>query len=249
MKSLLSSHQRRDFNQAASRALILRALQISGASATGLWLRSAQALSLDDLSVADASAGIKAALERGAGAAVGLLGKQDGFWGNPQVKIPLPGYLQDAGRMLRNFGMAQQVDDVEVKINRAAEQAVPVGKELLIGAIKSMTLSDAKNILTGGDGSATQFFAEKTRVPMGEKFLPIVTDAVSKVGLLEQYNRVAGALSRFGLVKPENATIQSYVTGKTLDGVFLMMGQEEKKIRQDPIGTGSALLKKVFGTL
>jgi hypothetical protein len=112
-----------------------------------------------------------------------------------------------------------------------------------------MSVSDAKNILSGGDTSVTAFFAEKTREPLGVKFLPVVTTATEKVGLAAKYNRVAAKAQGLGLVKKEDANIQQYVTRKSLDGLYYMIGEEEKKIRQDPIGTGSALLKKVFGAL
>jgi hypothetical protein len=112
-----------------------------------------------------------------------------------------------------------------------------------------MSVTDAKNILSGGDNSVTQFFAEKTRVPLGEKFLPVVTQATEKVGLADKYNRVAGKIANFGLLKKEDSNIQQYVTGKSLDGLYTIIGEEERKIRQDPVGTGSAILKKVFGAL
>ncbi len=132
-------------------------------------------------------------------------------------------------------------------INRAAEAAVPMGRDLLVSSVRSMSVSDAKAILTGGDTSVTRFFAEKTRTPLGLKFLPVVTKATEKVGLANKYNEFAGKAAGFGLVKKEDANIQQYVTGKTLDGLYLVIGEEEKKIRQDPIGSGSAILQKVFG--
>jgi len=134
-------------------------------------------------------------------------------------------------------------------MNRAAESAVPMARQLLVNAVKSMTVTDAKNILTGGDTSVTTFFADKTRMPLAAKFLPVVTKATEKVGLAEKYNRVAGKASGIGLVKKEDATIEQYVTRKTLDGLYFVIGEEEKKIRQDPVGSGSAILKKVFGAL
>lgn len=209
----------------------------------------AHALSVADLSSTEASQGLKAALEKGAIAAVGLLGKTDGFLGNEKVRIPLPGYLQDAAKLLKTFGQGSRVDELVTAMNRGAEAAVPQAKDMLIGAVRSMNVSDAKNILTGGDTSVTTFFAEKTRAPLGVKFLPIVTTATAKVGLAEKYNRVAAKAAGIGLVKKEDANIQHYVTGKALDGLYWMIGEEERKIRQDPVGTGSALLKKVFGAL
>ena len=124
-----------------------------------------------------------------------------------------------------------------------------MGKDLLIGAVQSMSVTDAKNILTGGDTSVTQFFSSKTRAPLGEKFLPVVTQATSQVGLAQQYNAFAGKAVGFGLVKKEDARIEDYVTGKTLDGLFTVIGEEERKLRQNPAAAGSALLQKVFGAL
>ncbi len=232
--------QRRNFNQAGLSALGMLVLTT---------YQQAQALSLGDLSNTEATTGLKAALEKGALAAVALLGKTDGFLGNPKVRIPLPGYLEDTSKLLRNFGQGKRIDELVTAINRAAEAAVPMGKDLLVSAVRSMNVTDAKNILAGGETSVTNFFAEKTRAPLGEKFLPVVTQATAKVGLANKYNEFAGKAAGFGLVKKEDANIQQYVTGKTRDGLYLIIGEEEKKIRQDPVGTGSAILKKVFGAM
>jgi hypothetical protein len=211
--------------------------------------RQAHALTLTDLSGADANAGVKAALERGALAAVGLLGRADGFLGNPKVRIPLPGYLDDVAKLMRTFGQGRRVDELETAMNRAAEAAVPMGRDLLVKAVREMTVTDAKNILTGGDTSVTNFFASKTREPLTGRFLPIVSKATEKVSLAQKYNDFAGKAARYGLVREQDANLQQYVTGKTLDGLYLVIGEEEKKIRQDPVGTGSQILKKVFGAL
>jgi len=200
------------------------------------------------ISDADAASGIRAALERGAGAAVDQLGRTDGFLGNPKVKIPLPGYLKDVSKLARLTGQQKQVDDLVTAMNRAAEAAVPEAKTLLVSAVKSMSVDDARRIVSGGDDSVTKFFASKTRQPLGEKFLPIVTRETEKVGLAAQYNALAGKAAAMGLMKGEDASIERYVTGKALDGLYFMIAEEEKKIRRDPIGTGSALLAKVFGT-
>jgi hypothetical protein len=231
---------RRNFNQA-------------GLSAMGVLIlatyQQAHALSLGDLTNAEAGNGLKTALEKGALAAVALLGKTDGFLGNPKVRIPLPGYLEDASKLLRNFGQGKRIDELVTSINRAAEAAVPMGKDLLVGAVRAMNVNDAKNILQGGETSVTSFFAEKTRTPLGARFLPVVTQATEKVGLARKYNDFAGKAAGFGLVRKEDANIQQYVTAKSLDGLYLIIGEEEKKIRQDPVGTGSAILKKVFGSM
>lgn len=211
--------------------------------------QQAWAVALADLSETEASQGLKQALEKGAAAAISLLGRSDGFLGNPKVRIPLPGFLDSAAKILKTMGQGKKVDELVTSMNRAAETAVPMAKDILTSAVKTMSVKDAKNILTGGDNSVTRFFADKTRQPLGEKFLPIVTRATEKVGMAEKYNNVVGKVAGFGLVKKEDANIQHYVTGKTLDGLYLVIGEEEKKIRQDPLGTGSAILKKVFGSL
>lgn len=231
---------RRQFDYAAFSSLALLALTAPGRSS---------ALGLGDLSNADANQGVKAALEQGALAAVGLLGRPDGFLGNPQVRIPLPGFLKDAAKLLKAIGQGKQVEELEIAMNRAAEAAVPLAKDLLLAAVKGMTVMDAKNILTGGPTSVTSFFADRTRTPLTGRFLPVVKQATARVGLAEKYNRVAGKASGMGLVKKEDANVDQYVTRKSLDGLYLMIGEEEKKIRQNPAGAGSDILRKVFGAL
>ena len=209
----------------------------------------AHALTLGDLTQAEASQGLKVALEKGALAAVNLLGRPGGFLNNEKVRIPLPGYLDEAAKFLSMLGQGGRVEELITAMNRAAEAAVPMAKELLVSAVKSMSVNDAKNILSGGDTSVTAFFTEKTRQPLAVQFLPVVTKATAQVGLADKYNQVAGKAASLGLLKKDEATIESYVTAKSLDGLYLMIGEEEKKIRQDPVGTGSALLQKVFGAL
>ena len=212
-------------------------------------VRNAQALNLSDLSGADASSGLKAALEKGAISAVGFLGVADGFMANDKVRIALPGYLNDAASWLKKLGQGKKVDELILAMNRAAESAVPMAKDMLVDAVKAMSVNDAKAILQGGNTAATQYFSSKTREPLATQFLPVITQATAKVGLVDKYNAVAGKASKLGLVKPQDASLEHYVTGKSLDGLFWTIGEEEKKIRQDPIGTGSALLSKVFGAL
>ncbi len=209
----------------------------------------ASALNINDLSNADASSGLKAALIQSAGKAVGQLGAVDGFFNNPQVKIPLPDSMKKAEKAMRMFGMGKQADELVLKMNRAAEAAVPEAKTLLVNSVKQMSVEDAKNILTGGDDAATQYFKKTTSGPMAEKFLPIVKKATENVALAQQYNKFAEMGSQYGLVKKDQANLEQYVTQKTLDGVYLMMAQEEKAIRQDPMGQASSLLKKVFGAV
>ena len=231
---------RRHFHHAGAAALTALLLAAT---------RQAQALSLGDMTNADASSGLKAALGQGAQAAVALLGRPDGFLGNPKVRIGLPGSLDDAAKLLKTFGQGQRIDELLTAINRAAETAVPMGQDLLVGAVQSMTVTDAKNILTGGDTSVTQFFADKTRAPLGQRFLPVVNQATEKVNLAQSYNAFAGKAASFGLLRKEDADLGQYVTGKTLDGLYLVIGEEERKIRHIPMGSASAIVQKVFGAL
>jgi hypothetical protein len=198
-------------------------------------------------SESDAASGIRAALERGALAAVSQLGRNDGFLGNPRVRIPLPGHLQDAANLMRRLGQGRKVDELETAMNRAAEAAVPEAKTLFVSTVKAISVDDALKVVRGGPTSVTDYFAGKTRVPLGARFLPIVTKATEKVSLAERYNAVAGKAVGLGLLKGDEANVQRYVTARALDGLYLMIGDEEKKIRADPIGTGSAILRKVFG--
>lgn len=207
------------------------------------------ALSLSDLSSAQASQGLKAALDRGARAAVASLGQPNGFLGNDKVRIPLPGFLEDAAGLLRTLGQGARLDELIATMNHAAEAAVPMAQDMLVGAVKSMNVQDAKNILSGGETSVTQFFAEKTRNPLSVKFLPVVRKTTSQVNLAEKYNAIASKAAGMGLIRGNEVSVETYVTDKALDGLYFMIAEEEKKIRQDPVGTGSALLQKVFGAL
>ena len=218
------------------------------ASCLGLTAR-AHALSLGDLSNAQASQGLKLALEKGAMAAVKALGQVNGFLGNDKVRIPLPGVLEDAAKLLRKLGQGARLDELIVAMNHAAETAVPLARDMLVGAVKTMNVQDAKKILTGVDNSVTQFFADKTRQDLGRKFLPVVAKVTARVNLADKYNQLAGKAAGLGLLKGDQVSIEQYVTGKTLDGLYFMIGEEEKKIRQDPVSAGSAVLKKVFGAL
>jgi len=210
---------------------------------------SSAAAGLSAVSNTEATGGLKEALIQGAGKAVSKLGAVDGFMGNPQVKIPLPDALKKAEKTMRVLGMGKQADELVLRMNRAAEAAVPEAKTLLVDAVKQMSVTDAKNILTGGDDAATQYFKKTTSAPMAAKFLPIVKKATEDVQLAQQYNKFAQTGMKYGLVKKEQANLEEYVTQKALDGVYLMMAAEEKAIRENPMGQASSLLKKVFGAL
>ncbi|WP_426340051.1 DUF4197 domain-containing protein [Pseudoduganella sp. S-14] len=220
------------------------------ATLAGLMLAaSALANPLDALTEKEAGGGLKAALEAGSVAAVGKLGVEGGFMNNDAVRIKLPRVLEKARPILEMTGRGEQLDELESAMNRAAEQAVPLAKPLLVNAVKSMTLSDAKAILTGGDTSVTDFFKEKTAAPLAVKFKPIVKGVTDRSKLSGQFNNAMAQATKFGLATEEQATVESYVTQRALDGLFLMIGEEEKKIRENPISYGSKAISKVFGLL
>ncbi len=204
---------------------------------------------VSSLSNTEASDGLKAALDQGVTKAVSMLGATDGFFGNKEVKIPLPKSLQKIEKGMKLVGMGKQSDELILKMNRAAEAAVPEAKALLVDSIKKMTLADAKAILTGPQDAATQYFKRTTSTQMAEKFLPIVEKATANVQLADTYNKYAEMGSKFGVVKKEDANINKYVTQKALDGLYLMIAKEEAAIRKDPLGQASSIIKKVFGAI
>lgn len=210
---------------------------------------SAYAADLSQLSSKDANSGLKAALEQGANAAISRLGVADGFLNNEKVKIPLPSILEKAKPILKLSGQGKHLDELVIAMNRAAETAVPMAKPLLLDAVKTMSVADAKNILSGGDTSVTDFFRQKTSTALTTKFTPTVKAVTDKVGLASKYNSVMAKAQKMGAVPEKEATVETYVSGKAVDALYTMIAEEEKKIRQDPIGTGSKIIGKVFGLL
>jgi hypothetical protein len=214
-----------------------------------LFAAKAQALGLADISGKDAVAGLKQALVEGSATAVSLLGKQDGFLGNDRVRIPLPDSLAAVEGLMRSLGMGRYADDLVTTMNRAAEAAVKEAKPLLLQAVKDMSVQDAKAILGGGEDAATQYFRRTTATPLADKFQPIVAKATRKVKLANKYNEFAAKGARFGIVDAKDADLNSYITRKALDGLFFAIAEEEKKIRRDPAGAASGILRKVFGAI
>jgi hypothetical protein len=204
---------------------------------------------LDKISNQDATSGMRAALDKGTQAAVASLGKTDGFLGNNAVKILLPDSLKRYEKAMRQFGMGKYADELVTTMNRAAEEAVPEAKSLFVESVKKMSVQDAKGILTGGNTSATDYFKRTMSEPLRAKFAPIVAESTKKVRVAEKYNEFAGQGAKYGLVKKEDANLDGYITQKTLDGLFYMVGEEEKKIRANPVGAGSDIIRKVFGAL
>ena len=214
-----------------------------------LVISSPAAAGLDEITNAEAVRGLRQALNDGSAAAVAKLGVENGFFGNPKVRIPMPPSLQRVERGLRAFGMRREADELVLSMNRAAEAAVPEARQLLTDAVKKMSVQDAKRILTGGDTAATEYFQRTTRSQLGQRFLPIVKKATDNVGLAQQYNALAGQAAALGLVKEGEASIERYVTQKALDGLYLMIGEQEKAFRKDPVSASSDIVRKVFGAL
>ena len=200
------------------------------------------------LSDSDIGAGLKEALAKGTRDAINELGKTDGFWNNPRFRIPLPGPVEKLEGMLQGAGMGSQLDALPLSFNRAAEQAVPVAADVFSEAVRKLSLNDVRGILNGPQDAATQYFKRTTSDTLTTKFKPIVAGVTAKVGLAQQYNSVVSSAGPMASMLGDKADVNSYVTQKALDGLYLRVGDEEKAIRTDPAARSSDLLKKVFGS-
>ncbi len=223
------------------RSLLLPLLIVSAGAAA--------AATLESLSSSDAAGGLRAALSQGIGTAVAQLGANNGFLNDPKVAIPLPPTLEKADRALRMIGMSGEADELRVTMNHAAEQAVAQARPVFEGALRHMTLADAKAILTGGDDAGTQYFRRATSAQLTVKFKPIVAGATARLALAAKYDQFAGKAAQFGLISQQDANLDDYVTARALDGLFSRIADEERAIRKDPLGQANALIKKVFGAL
>jgi hypothetical protein len=191
-------------------------------------------------------AGLKQALAVSTSRAVATTGQPDGFLKNAAIKILLPPKLETVGRGLRMLGMGGKVDELEVGMNRAAEQATPQAKQIFLASLKKMTFDDARHILTGNDTAATEYFKRASSADLATAFSPIVHQSMERVGVVQQYDRVIKSAPAGGTLAGE-FDLDKYVVGKTLDGLFYELGEEEKKIRKNPAAQTTALLKEVFG--
>ena len=216
------------------------------APATG---NTAASSALSAFSNKDQVGSLKQALTQGAETAVANLAKENGYLGNDKVRIPLPESLQKADSLMRQFGMGKYADELVTSMNRAAEAAVPEAKTLLVGAVKKMTVEDAKGILTGGNDAATQYFRKNTEAALTGKFKPIVNKSMQKVKLTEKYDQFAGKAAQYNLVDQQDARLDDYITRKAMDGLFLMMAEQEKAIRANPLEATGSLAKKVFSAI
>lgn len=192
---------------------------------------------------------LKQALTQGAETAISDLARKDGYLGNDKVRIPLPESLHKADRTMRKLGMGKYPDELITSMNRAAEAAVPEAKTLFVGAIKKITVADAKGILTGNDDAATLYFRKNTETALAARFKPIVGKAMKKVKLAETYDQFAGKAVRFGLVDERDANLEDYITRKAMDGLFLVMAEQEKAIRADPLKATGNLAKQIFSAI
>jgi hypothetical protein len=193
------------------------------------------------------TAGLKEALTVSTGKAVASTGKPDGFLKNEAIKILLPDKLRTVGKGMRLMGMGSQMDELEVGMNRAAEQAAPEAKQIFIHALTKMSFEDARKILSGNDTAATEYFKKQSSDELTTAFTPIVHKSMENVGVIQQYNQVMQSSAAAPLLGGQNFNLDKYVVGKSLDGLFYMLGEEEKKIRKDPAAQTTSLLKEVFG--
>ncbi|MFC1820359.1 DUF4197 domain-containing protein [Thermodesulfobacteriota bacterium] len=191
--------------------------------------------------------GLKEALEIGTENAVGIVSQLDGYYKNPKIRIPLPGAVQKVEKVLRIVGYGAQVDAFMLSMNRAAEQAAPKAKALFWDSIKQMSFADARKILDGGDNEATLYFKEKTSDRLHEIFSPVIHKTMSQVGVTSRYQELEKKVSNIPFTESLSFDLDDYVTNKSLDGLFLMLAEEEKKIRQNPAARVTSLLKEVFG--
>ena len=225
----------------------LAAVAAVGAMLAGLATLAAHAGALDALTSKDASSGLKAALSQSVDKAVKQLGATDGFLGNPKVTIPLPSAFRKVDSALRLLGRGGDADELKASLNHAAESAMTEATPVLKKSLRAMTLQDAKGILAGGEDSATQYFRRSASDELKTRFKPIVARATARVKLAGLYDKYAGQAAQFGLLDSNEANMNDYVTEKALDGLFLVMADEEKAIRQDPLGQASSIIRKVFG--
>ncbi|MGA7105416.1 MAG: DUF4197 domain-containing protein [Candidatus Deferrimicrobiaceae bacterium] len=191
--------------------------------------------------------GLKEALTVGTGNAVSLVSVTDGYFANQAIKILMPSKIQKVADVLGKVGYQKQVDEFVLSMNRAAEKAAPQAKSIFVGAIQEMTFEDAKTILNGGDTAATEFFKGKTSGKLSEAFKPIISSSMDEVGATRSYKEMMGKYTDLPFMKAESLNLDQYVTNKSLDGLFFMVGQEEKKIRTNPAARVTDLLKTVFG--
>ena len=220
---------------------------VAQSQADSIWKKAQSSLGNKGLSNDKIAAGLKEALNVSTGNAVATTGRPDGFLKNLAIKILLPEKLRTVSKGMRMVGMGAQVDELEIGMNRAAEQASPAAKQIFIKAITKMTFADARQILSGGYTAAPDYFKRQSSTELTEAFSPIVHQAMERVGVIKQYEKVMQNSLAAPLAGNQSFNLDQYVVGKTMGGLFYMLGQEEKKIRKDPAAQVTSLLKEVFG--
>ncbi|HYM33656.1 MAG TPA: DUF4197 domain-containing protein [Candidatus Cybelea sp.] len=200
-----------------------------------------------NLSTGDITAGLKDALKVGTGRVVDTLGKADGFNKSPDVHIPLPSALHTVQSALKKVGMSHMADDLELRLNRAAETAMPKAKQLFWNAISEMSVDDARAIYNGPKDAATQYFRNKMSGPLADSMRPVVNQQLSEVGAVKSYDQMMAQYKNIPMVPDAKADLTNYTLGKAIDGAFLYLGREEAAIRDDPAKQTTAILRKVFG--
>lgn len=213
------------------------------------WAPWARALSWDGITAREAGQALRDGLAQGARAALAKLGREDGYLGNPQVRIGLPKNFAKAEQVLRMLGQGRKVDDLVLAVNRAAEAAAPKAEPLLVEAVKNLSLDDAKGILKGGDGAATAYFRKATEARLTEQLLPVIQSVTEQSDLARAYDALAAKLMQLAGIKSELSTVQAYVTRKALDGIYKMLAAEEHALRADPTRYAEGVVEKVFGLL
>jgi len=225
------------------------AFLLSASSAFGQWEQLGKAIGLGpktELGDTKIASGLKEALKIGAENAVKLTGKTDGYYRNDAIKILMPKNVRSLEKGLRALGAGEQIDEFELSMNRAAESAAPEAKKIFADAILKMTIDDARKILSGGDTAATDYFKSNTSDELTVTFRPVVENSMEKFTVTQRWNALTGQFQSIPFAKSTSPNINEYVVGKALDGLFYMLGQEEKKIRTDPAARVTSLLKEVF---
>lgn len=236
--------------------LFLAALALSGTVAAQGWKDFAR--QIFDQAAANPQAavlaeteivqGLREALAKGTKNAVLQLGKADGYWSNPQFRIPLPKTITQADQLLRIGGYGRRLDELHLSFNRAAEKAVPVAADVFSQAVQKLTLQDARNILQGPPDAATQYFRQASGATLAAQFKPLVAGVTAKAGLVQQYEKLRATAGPLANLAGAKLDVNDYVTHKALDGLFLRVAEEEEAIRSNPAARSSEILKRVFGS-
>jgi hypothetical protein len=233
-----------------SRYVVLMAFVAASAACAGLDDRLKEKLrqpsSSGSLDASTVAAGLREALEQGTGRAVQTLGRENGFWSHPSLRIPVPEKLARAEKTLRKLGQDKIADDFVRSLNRAAEQATPAARDIFVGAIRKMTVRDAFEILNGPPNAATQYFRRHAETPLAQAFRPIVVRSTQAVGVTAQYKKFVKRVEPLGIVDTRDLDLDDYVTREAMDALFQLVADEEKRIRENPLARTTELLRKVF---